>query len=245
MLSRSPYQSTDTAGVWLPQGEDCETARPSINDIKTISISLLASALDALLFKELPKIIASPLEEVKWHYNPLCHGCRYEPECRTRAQGKGEIGSMPNISIDDARVLKDLLRLSRGPALPKSEKRLPDIEELHELFGDRAKVDYLAKSSPSVVKRARQILAIPKKVSMGQKSMRSPVIEASRTKEIQVSSGHTTKEFYEHLLSNIKGYSTSQLYVSKQRRYRSYYIYHQRPVFSRQGWRLFQRYCPF
>ncbi|KAF8911535.1 hypothetical protein CPB84DRAFT_1722843 [Gymnopilus junonius] len=186
LLCRFPYQATDMAGVWLPQSEAFDTATPTINGIKTISISLLAPAFDVLLFKELPKVIALPYEEVKWHYNPLCHGCHYEPVCRARAQDKGEIGSMPNISIDDARALKDLLRISRVPALPKSENRLPDIEQLHELFGHRAKVDLLANLSPMVVKRAKQILAIPKKVAMAQIAIRSPVVEAARTKDIQV-----------------------------------------------------------
>ena len=187
LLHNPSYQSTDTAGVWLPQGEDFDTVPPSADDIKTISISLLAPALDALLFIQLPRVIGLQYQDVKWHYNALCHGCRYEPECRTRALDNGEIGSMPNISIDDARVLKDLLRISRVSSLPKLERRLPDLEELHLLFENRSKVDRVARANPTIVKRAKQILAIPKKVPSTQRVLHSAVVEAARSQEIQVS----------------------------------------------------------
>ncbi|PPQ79589.1 hypothetical protein CVT26_015431, partial [Gymnopilus dilepis] len=185
LLHNPSYQSTDTAGVWLPQGEDFDTVPPSADDIKTISISLLAPALDALLFIQLPRVIGLQYQDVKWHYNALCHGCRYEPECRTRALDNGEIGSMPNISIDDARVLKDLLRISRVSSLPKLERRLPDLEELHLLFENRSKVDRVARANPTIVKRAKQILAIPKKVPSTQRVLHSAVVEAARSQEIQ------------------------------------------------------------
>lgn len=169
-----------------------------MDDIKTISISLLSPTLDALLFRDLPKIVSMPIERVKWHYNPLCRGCRYESECGPKAQTQGELGSMPNISIDDAKVLKDLLRVSRISGLRKSDARLPDIEELHELVGNTVKLDNIAKTSPTVVKRAKQILTLPKKVRVQQVAIQSPVVEAARTKAIQVSkrpegrgNGHT------------------------------------------------------
>jgi len=150
-------------------------------------MSLLAPPLDALLFRDLPKVIDSPFEEVKWHYNPLCRGCRYETDCKMRAMDEGELGRMPNISIDDARVMKDLLRVSRfNGSFNASDKPLTDIEELHELVQDHAKLEKIAKSSPTVVKRAKQILSLPKKIRVHQE-VESPVIEAARTNRIQVS----------------------------------------------------------
>lgn len=158
-----------------------------MDDIKTISVSLLSPTLDALLFRDLAKIVSMPIERVKWHYNPLCRGCRYESDCRPRAQTQGELGIMPNISIDDAKILKDLLRVYRVSSFPKSDVRLPDIEELHELVGNTARLDSIAKSSPTVVKRAKQILTLPKKIRVQQVTVHSPVIEAVRTNNIQVS----------------------------------------------------------
>ena len=150
-------------------------------------MSLLAPALDALLFRDLPKVIALPLDRVKWHYNPLCRGCRYEPECRTRAQDHGELGSMPNISLDDAKALKDLLRDARRASPPNQSERLTDIEDLHRLVANHAKLDSIAKSSPTVVKKAKQVLQLPKKFRPQIGSILSPIVEAARMKVIQVS----------------------------------------------------------
>jgi preprotein translocase subunit Sss1 len=86
---------------------------------------------------------------------------------------------MPNISIEDARVLKDLLRMSRPP----NRSSLPDIEELHNLI-QRDRLENLTRTSPSVVKKAKEILALSKKPR--KKETLSPMIEAARTKTIQV-----------------------------------------------------------
>ena len=149
-------------------------------------MSLLAPALDALLFQDLPKVIGLPLDRVKWHYNPLCRGCRYEPECRTRAQEHGELGSMPNILIDDAKALKDLLRDARRASPPNQNERLTDIEDLHRLVANHSKLDSIAKSSPTLVKKAKQVLQLPKKFRP-HTSIPSPIVEAARTKEVQAS----------------------------------------------------------
>jgi hypothetical protein len=108
-------------------------------------MSLLAPVLDALLFRDLPKVIALPSDRVKWHYNPLCRGCRYEPKCRTRTQDHGELGSMPNISLDDAKALKDLLRDARRTSPPNQGERLTDIEDLHRLVANHAKLDSICE----------------------------------------------------------------------------------------------------
>ncbi|KAF8963694.1 hypothetical protein BDZ97DRAFT_1819948, partial [Flammula alnicola] len=186
-LLRPPFfRVADSAGIWLPPKDGFQATPPSIDNIKAISISLLAPALDAFLFRELPKVIALPSERVKWHYNPLCRGCRYEPECRTRAQDEGRLGSMPNISIDDAGALKDLLRISFVSALPNRDESLSDIEELHELVANPAKLEDIARSSPTVVKKAKQILSLPKRVRMKKGAAQSPIVEAARTHEIQI-----------------------------------------------------------
>ncbi|PPQ97622.1 hypothetical protein CVT26_002553 [Gymnopilus dilepis] len=187
LLRNPPFQSTDTAGVWLSPSASSDMVTPSMSDIKKMSISLLAPIFNTLLFKELPKVIGLPYDEVDWHYNPLCRGCRFEHECRVRATDEGTIGSMPNVSIDDAHVLKDLLRISRGSSRPPLERPLPEIEELHKLFEDDTKLDLLAKS-PVALNKARQILSVPKNSSsmQGRLGVCSPVVEASRSRRIQV-----------------------------------------------------------
>ncbi|KAF9560961.1 hypothetical protein CPC08DRAFT_735698 [Agrocybe pediades] len=187
LLRQPPFHWSNSAGVWLPPNDGFDVASPSIDDIKTISMSLLAPPLDTLLFRDLPRVITSPFDEIKWHYNPLCRGCRYETDCRTRAEKQGELGSMPNISIDDARALKDLLRISRTGSFNSnaSSDRLTDIEDLHELVRNQTKFSRLSKSSPTIVKKTKQILSLPKKIRAHQE-IESPIVEAARTKFIQV-----------------------------------------------------------
>ncbi|KAF8161323.1 hypothetical protein B0H34DRAFT_652731 [Crassisporium funariophilum] len=188
LLSQPFFHGAISAGVWLPPKDGFYLNLPSVNDIKSISISLLAPALDAFLFRDLSRIIALPHEQVKWHYNPLCHGCKYESECRPRAQTAGELGTMPNISIDDAKFLKDLLRISRDrtSGLSSRIEQLTDIEELHELIANPVKLENIAASSPGLVKKSKQILALPKKLRRNNGSSLSPVLEASRTNMVEL-----------------------------------------------------------
>jgi len=180
LFEHDSFHSAESAGVWLPPKDGFHHVSPSLEDIKSIAIPLLAPALDAFLFRALPKVISLHHDDVKWHYNPLCHGCRYEPDCKSRALEDGEIGSMPNISIDDARALKDLLRMSKD-----KPKHLTDIEDLHGLVASPARLSKVAKSSPSLIKKARQVLALPKKTR--SEIMQSPMVESSRTKQVHVS----------------------------------------------------------
>uniref|UniRef100_A0A8H7Y8C3 Uncharacterized protein n=1 Tax=Psilocybe cubensis TaxID=181762 RepID=A0A8H7Y8C3_PSICU len=186
LLTQPHFRNADSAGIWLAPQDGFDVFPPSMDDIKTITISLLSPTLDTLLFRDLPKIISKPVERVKWHYNPLCRGCRFESECRPRAQAQGELGSMPNISIDDAKTLQDLLRISRVSSIPNSGVRLPDIEELHQLVGNTTKFETIAKSSPIIVKRAKHILGLPKKTRMQNVAAYSPAIEAVRRNNVQI-----------------------------------------------------------
>jgi len=186
-ILRGPsFRGQDSAGVWLPPKGGFQENPPSLDDITSVSLSLLSPPMDTLFFKSIPKIVALPQENVKWHFNPLCRGCKYEPTCRTRALDQGELGSMPNISIDEAKALKDLLRMSRDN--PRKTSGLTDIEELHNLVSKHHKLTSMAKSSPSLVRKAKQILSLPKKVPANRGPMLSPLLEAARKKQIQVSS---------------------------------------------------------
>lgn len=184
------FQIAETSGIWLPPKDGSQTSSPSIADIKTVSVSFLAPALDALLFRELPKIISLPDAKVKWHYNPLCHGCPYTKSCRTRAEDEGQLGKMPNLSIDDAFVLKDILRISRSSGFRNADVRLTDIEELHELLANPARMDQVAKASPTLLKKGKIILSLPKKLYRNA-ALQSPLVEAARTQETQVSTSYT------------------------------------------------------
>ena len=181
ILQAPSFRGQDSAGVWLPPKGGFQENPPSLSDITSVSLSLLSPPLDTLFFKTIPKIVALPRENVKWHFNPLCRGCKYEPTCRTRTLDQGELGSMPNISIDEAKALKDLLRMSRKTS------GLTDIEELHNIVSEHRNLAGITKSSPSLVRKAKQILSLPKKVPANGHPMPSPLLEAARKKQIQVS----------------------------------------------------------
>ncbi|PPQ97003.1 hypothetical protein CVT26_006447 [Gymnopilus dilepis] len=187
LLRLPPYSALDEAGVWLPGDAFSNASSPSTMDIKVIRLSLLQRTLDAFLFKELPDIVTSPYEEVNWHYNGMCRGCRFESGCRSRAVARGEIGSLPNISIEDYKVLKNLLKISRVHAVSASDGDLTDIEELHFLFQDRPAVESIERIAPTVIKRAKRVLGIPKKPSISKRDLSSPILEASMSKRIQAS----------------------------------------------------------
>src|ERR1700734_3522856 len=138
-----PFRTLGSAAVWLPPPDGFLNSPPSLGQIRTINLRLISDSLKAFLFHRLPKILALPRDNVKWHFNPLCRTCPFEPECRTRAIREQTLGSMPNISLDQAHVLDSLLVISRDHQTEPRPKPITDIEDLHILFADRPKLSAL------------------------------------------------------------------------------------------------------
>ncbi|KAJ7594888.1 hypothetical protein C8J56DRAFT_927866 [Mycena floridula] len=182
LLPDSQFTSSGNAAIWLPPVEGFSSSIPSFNDIKTITTSLLSSSLDNFFFSQLPRIIFLDRKAVSWHYNPMCRGCPYTSECRDTAVQQGELGSMSNISIEDARSLRYLLRMSHDEDIVSSA-HLSDIEDLSSLISDRGKLGRLSRKFPMTVKKVRRILSMP--VREADKNI-SPVLNAASTKAIQV-----------------------------------------------------------
>jgi hypothetical protein len=126
-----------------------------------------------------------PRQDVQWHYNPLCRNCPYDAECRSRAIREGKIGSMPNISLDQAAVIENLLRASRRLDNPSSAP-LSDIEDLHTLIADQTKFKALEASFPGTTKRAKRILGLPPRTRPSV-VVTSAAVEARRSNTVQVS----------------------------------------------------------
>ncbi|KAJ7188762.1 hypothetical protein C8R46DRAFT_1055706 [Mycena filopes] len=167
------FQPAGSAAVWLPPAIE---SSPSLDDLKSINITLLAPSIDDFLFRRLPKILSLPRSAVDWHLNPLCRGCPFEPDCERRTVGEGELGSIPNISLAEVKTIRTLLGISRD----SSPVEATDIEDLHLLLTNRLKLAKIKAFFPSTLRKAKRILAVPR-VSLG-----SPVVEAARTKTVQI-----------------------------------------------------------
>ncbi|KAF7321769.1 AAA-12 domain-containing protein [Mycena kentingensis (nom. inval.)] len=174
LLPQPLFQPADNAAIWLPPagGFDADTV-PSLDDLKSINIHLLAPSLDDFLFRRLPKIVLRPKGELQWHLNPLCRACPYEEECTEKTVAEGRLGTMPNISLAQVEILRTVLGISR---LPKTT----DIEDLHLLIGNAGKMASLQASHPSTMKKAKRILA------MRRSATKSPVLDAARSKKVQL-----------------------------------------------------------
>lgn len=111
----------------------------------------------------------------------VCKGCPYFAGCSSKATQDGNIGVIPNISLDDVNVLTTMLGVARAenPLVPY----LPDLEDLEKVTSDSERMERLHVSHPSMLKRARRLLAISRKTGTG-----SPVIKAARSGTVQVSS---------------------------------------------------------
>lgn len=181
LLGPPRFEPVGTSGVWIPPPNQ-RTGSPSFDGLRTISVSLLSLALDDFLFDKLPEILSRPRKRVEWHFNPLCRGCPFENECSNWAEEEGRLGAMPDISLQDAAILRNILGLVRSKTVPP---RLTDIEELDETLHSRIVMQELTRFHPSVVKKAKRILKLTD--SPDDRSVySSPLIDAARTQRVQV-----------------------------------------------------------
>jgi hypothetical protein len=141
--------------------------------------------MTTFLFLRLPRVLGTPRNNVRWHYNPLCRSCPYTQECRTRSIREETFGSMPNISLEQAKALEHLRVISHEHDHSAKARGVTDIEDLHTLISDHRRLDVLEISSPSTVRNAKRILGIP--VRRSGRSISSAIIQAARTNDIQVS----------------------------------------------------------
>ncbi|KAJ3748603.1 hypothetical protein DFH05DRAFT_580966 [Lentinula detonsa] len=190
LLPQSFFRASNAAAVWLPPEDGFDTNPPSLDDLKTVETSLLSFPLDDFLFRRLPAILSLPRKDVFWHYNPLCHGCPYSRDCQQKTIDQGEIGSISNISIPEAKLLRSLLQIwQEFSGISMTHRRgETDIEDLALLLEDsKGTLQRISSSYPVTLRKAKRILALPpgtKKLSKLAAS--SPLLQAARTGKIQV-----------------------------------------------------------
>jgi hypothetical protein len=184
-MLHDPFHSLGKAAVWLPPPRGFLSYPPSQEQLRTVDLHLISDSLNAFLFHRLPKILELARDDVRWHFNPLCRTCPFKPECRTRAIREKTLGSMPNITLDQAQVLDGLLVISRGKENESRPRRITDIEDLHRLFADNTKLNVLERAFPSTFRKSKRILGIPNR-NNGRHTSSSAIVEAARTNMIKV-----------------------------------------------------------
>jgi hypothetical protein len=129
--------------------------------------------METFLFTTLPKLVNLPFAEVPWHFNSLCDTCQWRSSCRQRTEQEGTVSMIPDLSIEEAGFLREVIQLAR-PNLEATE-----IEDLDRLaLSDLRSVDIMY---PLTARRFRSILGM-KRGEFGP----SPVLEAIKTREIKV-----------------------------------------------------------
>ncbi|THV06207.1 hypothetical protein K435DRAFT_645616 [Dendrothele bispora CBS 962.96] len=184
LLPQPLFQPANTASIWLPPAHGFDLYSPSFDDLKTIDTSLFHFPVDDFLFRHLPKTLSQPRNAISWHFNPMCKGCPFTSDCKEQSTKQGRLGSMSNISFGEARVLKNLIESWHECSSSDLKHPLTDIEDLATIFGKGENVQKLTSAYPITMRKAKRILALPARNRM--RPTTSPIIEASRTKKIQV-----------------------------------------------------------
>ncbi|KAH8828421.1 hypothetical protein DL96DRAFT_1603184 [Flagelloscypha sp. PMI_526] len=154
ILPSDSFHPDGSAGIWLPPEDGFDLHTPSFSQLKTIDTALLRPSLDAYLYHQLPRLLSQKHDRVPWHLNPLCQG--------SRAVMEGKLGTIPNISLDEERILKSLLGIVR------------------EVASDQVHWNQLQKDYPTMMKHSQRLLAIPRKYGHG-----SPILKAAQTRQVQ------------------------------------------------------------
>ncbi|ESK97371.1 aaa atpase [Moniliophthora roreri MCA 2997] len=186
LLPKPFFEPASTAAVWLPPVDGFDATLPSLEDLKPVDISLLSHPLDGFLLRRLPQVLDLPKDAVPWHFNPACQGCPYTSPCKNRSIEDGELGSMSNISFGQAKVLRSLLSMWRRSGTYVTGGRTNDIEDLSQLFKRGDCVQSLTNSNPITMRKAKRILSLPTRVRSSSRPLRSPVIEAARSRDVQM-----------------------------------------------------------
>jgi len=128
--------------------------------------------MDSFLFSMIPKIIRLRAEEVPWHYNSVCQHCSWQNSCRQRTEQEGTVSMIPDLSIEDAGFLREVIKL-------RANGNMTDIEEMDSLV--KSGLSIVEQSYPSTATRFRGLMGM-KRGEIG----RSPVIESVKSKKPQV-----------------------------------------------------------
>lgn len=112
------------------------------------------------------------MADVPWHYNALCETCRYESQCKQRTVQEQTVSLVPNLSIEQARFLREVIQL-------RGQGGETDIEELDSLVNEG--ILRIEQEYPTTATKFRTMMGM-KRGTVGD----SPVLSAVKSKRAQV-----------------------------------------------------------
>lgn len=118
---------SEFASIWLspPEGINPEGSSGPIS----APLSLLLPPLKIFLFKTLPKVLSLPPRRVEWLLNPLCRGCEFEGKCTATTNAEKRLGGIPNLSISEARFVREVMAIYKG------QEKKSELEDLEDIIG--------------------------------------------------------------------------------------------------------------
>lgn len=168
---------SENVSIWLPGAED----QVELSEPVTTPTSLLLPALRKFLFQTLPPILSLPRNKVEWHLNPSCQGCEFFDNCKESTVQDKRLGMIPDISISDARSIREVLRTARGLGMLQAPGRVQEIDELNMLI-NFSSIQRLEAEYSGTTKQFQRLLRV-----QGIQSDRwSPLLEAAMTHQPQV-----------------------------------------------------------
>ena len=116
---------SEFASIWLspPGGDDPDSLGPT-----PTPLSLLLPPLKTFLFKTLPTILSLPPHRVEWLLNPLCRGCEFEEKCTATTKAEKRLGCIPDLSISEARFIREVMGIFKG------QEKKPELEDLEDII---------------------------------------------------------------------------------------------------------------
>ncbi|PPQ71223.1 hypothetical protein CVT26_011001 [Gymnopilus dilepis] len=185
LLEDPAFIRSDSPAVWIPPQDQSHLA-PSFEDIKETSLDLLAEKFHNMIFHRLPIILRAPSEQIEWHYNAKCRDCRYASECGPKNKEGGYLGNLPNLSADDAEILKQLLKISGQYAGDQNRiETTTDIEDLQRVLSRPDTFQHIEKDHPLIVKKVRRVLKLRTLIRQGTTVLESPLLKAYTSKTPQ------------------------------------------------------------
>ena len=142
---------SEFSSIWLSP-PDSNNPEDSSGPIST-PLSLLLPPLKIFLFKTLPKVLSLPPHRVEWLLNPLCRGCEFEEKCTATTKAEKRLGGIPNLSISEARFIREVMDIYKG------QEKKSDLEDLEDIIaGPRLK--RINDSYGSTGKRFQRLLDV-------------------------------------------------------------------------------------